>query len=328
VKRREFITLIGGATAWPLAARAQQATMPVIGFLNGQSAERFVPYLAAFQQGLKDTGYIEGQNVTIEYRWANGKLDQLPAMAADLVKRQVNVIAWTGGGQSPSAIKAATTTIPIVTLFGGDPVKFGFVHSLNRPDGNLTGVVLFAYSLGPKRLQMLRELLPDAKSITMLVNRDNPDPESKDDAQQTEAAARSVGLKLNHLNISSDREIDSAFAILRERKDDALLVMGDPFFNSRREQLVALAARTEIPAIFEWREFAVVGGLMSYGASITDAYRQAGIYTGKILNGAKPADLPVMQAVKVELVINLKTAKALGLTFPITLLGRADEAIE
>jgi putative tryptophan/tyrosine transport system substrate-binding protein len=210
----------------------------------------------------------------------------------------------------------------------GDPVKSGFVPSLNHPSGNLTGVALFAYSLGPKRLELLRELLPNAKAIAMLVKPDNPDPQSADDAQQTETAARAAGLKLNRLNVSTDREIDSAFAALGKTKDDALLVMADPFFTSNREQLVALAARQSIPAIYEWREFAAAGGLMSYGASITDAYRQVGIYTGKILNGAKAADLPVMQAVKVELVINLKAAKALGLAFPITLLGRADEVIE
>jgi ABC-type uncharacterized transport system substrate-binding protein len=327
MKRREVITLLGGAAAaWPLAARAQQPAMPVIGFLNGQSPDRWAPYVAAFRQGLNETGYIEGQNVAIEYRWAEGRFDRMPPLAAELVGRQVNVIATTGG--FPQAAKAATTTIPIVALSGGDPVRAGLVASLNRPSGNLTGVALFAFSLGPKRLELLRELIPTAKMIAILVNPSYPDPEAKFDMQATETAAQAIGQKINILNASNEREIDTAFSTLVQRGDDALLVMADPFFNGRREQLVALAAYNKIPAIFEWREFAVAGGLMSYGASITDAYRQVGIYTGKILNGAKPADLPVMQAVKVELVINLKTANALGVTFPITLLGRADEAIE
>jgi putative tryptophan/tyrosine transport system substrate-binding protein len=327
LKRREFITLLGGGSlAWPLAARAQRPAMPVIGFLNGQSPDRWAPYVAAFRQGLNETGYIESQNVTIEYRWAEGRSDRLPALAADLVGRQVNVITSTGG--FPQAAKDATTTIPIVALSGGDPVRAGLVASLNRPSGNITGVALFAFSLGPKRLEMLRELLPNVKTVAILANPSYPDPESKLDIQSTSMAAQAIGQKIDILNASNEREIDTAFATLAKRGDDALLVMADPFFNGRREQLVALAAYNKIPAIFEWREFAVAGGLMSYGASITDAYRQVGIYTGKILAGAKPADLPVMQAVKVELVINLETAKALGLTFPITLLGRADEVIE
>jgi putative ABC transport system substrate-binding protein len=326
MQRREFITLLGIATAWPLAARAQQPALPVIGFLNGQSPDRFAPYVAAFHKGLGETGYVEGQNVAIEYRWAGGQLDRMPALAAELVGRQVNVIASTGG--MPSAAKAATATIPIVALSGGDPVRSGLVASFNRPGGNVTVVGLFAYALGPKRLEVLRELLPKANVIAVLVNPRNPDPEAKLDAQAVEAAARAVGQQINVVAAGSDRDIDAAFATLIQRRDDALLVMGDPFFNSRREQLVALAARHGIPAIFEWREFAAAGGLMSYGASITDAYRQVGIYAGKVLKGAKPADLPVMQAVKVELVLNLKTAKALGLTFPLSLLGRADEVIE
>lgn len=310
----------------PLAAHAQQPKMPVIGFLNGQSPDRFAPYVAAFRQGLKDTGYTEGQNVVIEYRWAGGQLDRMPALAAELVGRQVNVIITSGG--APQAAKAATATIPIVAMSGGDPVRGGLVASLNRPGGNLTAVNLFAYSLGPKRLEILRELVPEAKVIAVLVNPRNLGPESKLDARAVEAAARAVGQQINILNASNEREIDTAFATLVQRRDDALLVMGDPFFNSRREKLVVLAARHAVPTIFEWREFAAAGGLMSYGASITDAYRQLGIYAGKILKGAKPADLPVMQAVKVELVINLKTAKALGLTIPQSLLLRADHVIE
>ena len=329
MRRREFITLLGGAAApaiWPLAARAQQRAMPVVGFLNGQSPDRFAPYVAAFRRGLHETGFVEGQNVAIEFRWANGRRDRLPALAAELVGRQVNVIVATGGAHR--AAKAATATVPVVAMSGGDPVRGGMVASFNRPGGNVTAVALYAYELGPKRLEVLRELLPEAKVIAVLVNPTNPDPESKRDAQQVEAAARAVGQQIKMLGASSDPEIDTAFATLVQRGDDALLVMGDPFFNSRREQLVALAARHRVPAIFEWREFAAAGGLMSYGSSITDAYRQVGIYAGKILKGAKPADLPVMQTVKVELVINLKTAKALGIAIPQSVLLRADEVIQ
>jgi len=327
MRRRDVITLLGSAAAaWPLAARAQQRGMPVIGFLNGQSPDQFAPYVVAFRQGLKDTGYIEGQNVAIEFRWANGRLDQMPALATELVARQVNVIVASGG--RPLAAKAATGKIPIVAMSGGDPVRNGLVTSFNRPGGNVTAVGIFAYALGPKRLEILRELVPKAKVIAVLVNPTNRDAESKLDTQAVESAARAAGQQINVLNAGNERDIDTAFATLVQRGDDALLVMGDPFFNSRREQLVALAARHMVPAIYEWREFAAAGGLMSYGSSITDAYRQLGVYAGKILKGAKPADLPVMQAVKVELVINLKTAKTLGLTFPLTLLGRADEVIE
>jgi putative tryptophan/tyrosine transport system substrate-binding protein len=326
MQRRDFLGVLGGAAAWPLAARAQQPAMPVIGFLNGQSPDRFAPYVEAFRKGLGETGYIEGRNVAIEYRWANGQFDRMAALAAELVDRRANVIATTGG--RPNAAKDATTTIPIVALTGGDPVRSGLVASFNRPGGNVTAVSMFAYALGPKRLEILRELLPKAKVIAVLVNPSNPDPESKNDRQEVEAAARAVGQKINMLDTSSDRDIDTAFATLVQRGNDALLVMGDPFFNSRREQLVALAARHKVPALFEWREFAAAGGLMSYGSSITDAYRQVGIYAGRILKGEKPADLPVIQTVKIELVVNLKTAKALGLTVPPSLLARADEMIE
>jgi putative ABC transport system substrate-binding protein len=326
MQRRDFLGVLGGAAAWPLAARAQQPAMPVIGFLNGQSPDRFAPYVEAFRKGLGETGYIEGRNVAIEYRWANGQFDRMAALAAELVDRRANVIATTGG--RPNAAKDATTTIPIVALTGGDPVRSGLVASFNRSGGNVTAVSMFAYALGPKRLEILRELLPKAKVIAVLVNPSNPDPESKNDRQEVEAAARAVGQKINMLDTSSDRDIDTAFATLVQRGNDALLVMGDPFFNSRREQLVALAARHKVPALFEWREFAAAGGLMSYGSSITDAYRQVGIYAGRILKGEKPADLPVIQTVKIELVVNLKTAKALGLTVPPSLLARADEMIE
>jgi putative tryptophan/tyrosine transport system substrate-binding protein len=326
MKRRDFITLLGGATAWPLATRAQQPGLPVIGFLNGQSPDRWRPFVAAFHQGLGETGYIEGQNVAIEYRWAEGHSDRVPALAAELVRRQVNIITATGG--VTTAAKEATPTVPIVVLTGGDPVRAGLVASLNRPGGNVTGVSLFAFSLGPKRLEILRELIPKARVIAVLANPGYSDPEAKFDLEATEAAARAVGQEIRILNATNEREIEPAFASLVQGRDDALLVMADPFFNSRREQLVALAARHVVPAIYEWREFAAAGGLMSYGASITDAYRQVGIYTGKILRGAKPAELPFIQAVRVELILNLKTAKTLGITFPITLLGRADEVIE
>lgn len=329
LKRRELITLLGGASlAWPRIARAQQAALPVVGFLNGQSADRFAPYFTAFLRGLNETGYVERQNVVIEPRWANGRLDRMPELGAELVDRKVNVIVASGGGGPAAKAVAATTTIPIVALSGGDPVRSGLVASFNRPGGNVTAVGMFTYSLGPKRLEMIRELMPKAKVIAILVNPGNSDPESKLDAQAVEAAARAIGQEIHILNAGSAHEIDTAFTTLAQRGDDALLVMGDPFFNSRREQIVTLAAHRRIPAVYEWREFAAAGGLMSYGSSITDAYRQLGIYAGKILKGTKAADLPVMQTVKVELVINMITAKALGLTFPLTLLGRADGVIE
>jgi putative ABC transport system substrate-binding protein len=300
--------------------------MPVIGFLNGQSSDRWAPYVAAFRRGLTEAGYTEGQNVAVEYRWAGGQLDRLPALAADLVSRQVNVIVASGGG--PQVAKEATQTIPIVSLSGGDPVRGGLVARLDRPEGNLTAVAFFAYSLGPKRLEVLRELVPNVKVIAILVNPHNPDPESKVATEEVQAAARAFGQQIDIVSASSESDIDAAFTTLVQRGHNALLVMADPFFNSRREQLVALATHYKIPTIFEWREFAIAGGLLSYGASISDAYRQLGIYAGKILKGAKPADLPVMQSVKVELVLNLKTARSLGLTFPLPLLGRADEVIE
>jgi putative ABC transport system substrate-binding protein len=327
MKRREFIATLGGAAAaWPLAARAQQSAMPVVGFLNGQSPDRFAPYVAAFKKGLGEAGYVEGQNVSIDYRWANGQTDRIAPLAAELAARHPSVIVTTGGG--PVAAKAVPATIPVVTLSGGDPVRGGLVASYNRPGGNVTAVSMFAFALGPKRLEILRELFPKAKVIAVLVNTSYPDPEPKKDRQEVETTAHAVGQQINVLDAGNDREIEAAFASLVQRGNDALLVMADPFFNSRREQLVALAARHKVPAIYEWREFAVAGGLMSYGSSITDAYRQVGIYAGKILAGAKPADLPVVQTVKVELVINLITAKALGITVPQTLLARADEVIE
>jgi ABC-type uncharacterized transport system substrate-binding protein len=324
MRRRDFILLLGGAAAWPLVARAQQPAMPVIGFMASYASSANPENLVALRQGLSEMGYIEGQNVAIEYRFADGQYDRLPLLAAELVRRQVNVIFAAGG--SGLYAKAATTTIPIVAMIGGDPVKSGHVASLNQPEGNLTGIALFAYSLGPKRLEVLRELVPNAKLIAAIVNPTNLDAQS--DKQDVEAAARTIGQRILVLNASSESDFEPAFAALIREKADALLVMADPYFNSRRQQLIALAAHQAIPAIYEWREFVAVGGLMSYGASLRDAWRQGGIYVGKILKGAKPADLPIMQAVKVELAINLKTAKAIGVEFPTGILVRADEVIE
>jgi putative ABC transport system substrate-binding protein len=326
VKRREFITLLGGAAAWPLAARAQQPAMPVVGFLSIGSPESTPHSVVAFRRGLNETGYVEGQNVVIEYRWGRGQFDQMPALAAELVSRRVNVIV--AGGGAPVAAKAATDTIPIVAITGGDAVKAGLVTSLSRPGGNLTAVDIFTWSLGAKRFELMHELVPRAKMMALLVNSTQPSVEAVSDRKEVEAAADAVGQQHYLVNATSERDFEPAFATMAQQGTGALLEMADPFFNSQRERIVALAERYAIPAIYELREFTVAGGLMSYGTSLPDAYRQVGIYAGRILKGAKPADLPVMRAVKVELVINLKTAKALGLTFPITLLGRADEVIE
>jgi ABC-type uncharacterized transport system substrate-binding protein len=326
MNRREFITLVGGAAAaWPLAAGAQQPAMPVIGFLNGGSPGPYAPYVAAFRQGLKEAGYIEGENVTIEYRWLEGQYDRAPSMAAELVRRQVAVIVANSPGNL--AAKAATTTIPIVFTTAGDPVQLGFVASLSRPGGNLTGVTQLNVEVGPKRLELAHELVPAATIIGLLVNPANPTL-AEPITRNLQEASRTLGLKLHVLHASTEREIEKAFATLLQLRAGALVISPDPFFVIQSEQLAALALRQALPAIFQYRQFAAAGGLASYGGSIADAYRTAGVYTGRILKGEKPADLPVQQSTKVELIINLKTAKALGLTVSLPLLGRADEVIE
>jgi putative ABC transport system substrate-binding protein len=324
LRRREFITLVGGAAAaWPLAARAQQAAMPMIGFLNSTSPGPHAPMVAAFRQGLGETGHVEGRNLAIEYRWAEGQYDRLPALAADLIGRQVSVLAATS---SPAALAVPTTKIPIFFTIGNDPVKLGLVSSLNRPGGNVTGSTFFNNTLGPKRLQILRELAPNADVIAMLVNPSNPNTES--DTAQMHLAARSLGVQVVVVAASNERDFDVAFARLVEQRVAALIVNSDPFFYSQRGLLTALAARHALPAIYEVREFTAAGGLVSYGTSLPDAYRQAGIYVGRILRGESAGDLPIHQPVKFEFAINMKTAKALGLTVPNSLQLLADEVIE
>jgi putative ABC transport system substrate-binding protein len=327
IRRRQFITLIGGAAAvWPLPARAQQLTLPVIGFLSSGSPALDAYRVRAFRQGLGETGYAEGRNVAIEFRWAEGQYDRLPAMAADLVRQQVAVIA-VNGPPGTRAAQAATATVPIVFIIGADPVGSGFVASLNRPGRNLTGVTALNMELGPKRLELLHELVPTAGVIAHLVNPSNPFATPKED-EAFAAAARSLGLKLVVLEAGSERDFDAVFARLIELRAGALMIDPDGVFNSLIAQLAALTVRHAVPAVFPYREFTDAGGLMSYGGDITESFRLAGSYTGRILKGEKPADLPVQQTAKVELVINLKTAKALGLTVPLSLLGRADEVIE
>jgi len=327
VKRREFITVLGGAAAaWPLAARAQHPAMPVIGFLNSSSSDADGDRVRAFRQGLSEAGYADGRNVTIEYRWADGQNDRLPSMAADLVRRRVNVIV-TGGTPATLAAKAATTTIPIVFVLSTDPVEAGLVASLNRPGGNLTEVTGLNVELAPKKLELLHELLPSTTILALLVNPTNAIA-AENQSRTVQAAARTFGLQLHILHASTERDFDSVFASLVQLRAGALVIGSDLFFTSRSEQLATLTVRHAVPSIYQFREFAAAGGLMGYGASITDWGHQAGVHTGQILAGAKPADLPVQQATKVELFINLKTAKALGLDVPATLLARADAVIE
>jgi ABC-type uncharacterized transport system substrate-binding protein len=326
MKRRDFIALLGGAaTAWPPAARAQQP-IPVIGFLHGGDMEQFDHLLVALRRGLAETGYEEGRNIAIEYRWAESRYDRLPAFAAELVARKVVLFITAGGDASVAAAKAATTTIPIVFISGGDPVRSGFVASLNQPGGNLTGITVFTSALEPKRLELLREVAPSAGTMGALLNPTRADVESQ--VREVQDAARALGQRVIILNASTDDEIDRVFASLAQQRIGALLVGSDVFFYRRRAKLVALAARYSVPAIYQWREFAAGGGLMSYGTNIADGYRQVGIYAGRILKGAKPADLPVQQSTKVELAINLKAAKALGIEVPMPLLMRVDEVIE
>jgi putative ABC transport system substrate-binding protein len=326
MRRRDFIAGIGAIVSLPHAARAQQLQMPVIGFLNGASPLTWAPFVAAFRNGLKEAGYVEGQNVTVEYSWADGKVEPLPKIAAELVARQPAVIVAGGGDQAVIAAKTATTTIPIVFISGSDPVKIGFVASLNRPGGNLTGITQFTAALEPKRLELLRETVPSAALIAMLVNPDYP--ASRSQVSEVQSAASALGQKIVIQNANNESGIDAAIVDIVQKRADALLVGSDPFFTAQRERLVTLAARHRVPTIYQWREFAVIGGLMSYGTDLTDSYRLLGSYAARVLKGTKPADLPVQQSTKVGLVVNLKTAKALDLTFPTSVLGRADEVIE
>jgi putative ABC transport system substrate-binding protein len=325
--RREFITLLGGAAAaWPLVARAQQPLVPVIGYLSSATEAGFANFVAAFRQGLSEVGYAEPRNVNIEFRWAEGHNDQLPTLAADLVAHGVSIIAATGGFRPAVAAKAITTTIPIVFTGGGDPVKFGLVASLARPGGNATGVVNFSPVLTGKRLELLMQMLPASSTIAVLANPNAPNAEMQ--VKEVQEAAGAVAQPIQVVNASTEHDFDTAFTEITQRRLRALFVIVDPFFTSRRSRLVALAAQHRIPASYAFRDFALAGGLMSYGANLLDVHRQAGVYTGRILNGIKPADLPVLQPIKFELVINVQTARALGLPVPDKLLALADEVIE
>ena len=326
MRRRKFIKLMGGAAvAWPFAARAQRPGMPVVGFLGTRASGDDPQLLTAFRSGLKEVGYVEGQNVAMEYHFAENQYDRLPVLAADLVRRQVAVIV--ANGPAAKAAKEATPTIPIAFVAGFDPVEVGLVASMSRPGGNITGVSILDVELGPKRLQLLHELAPTATIIAALVNPTDP-ARAETTSKELQAAARTLGLQLHVLHASTDRDFDTVFARLVELRAGGLVIGGEPFFNSRSEQLGALTLRHAMPTIYQLRAFAAAGGLVSYGGSLTDAYRQVGIYTGRLLKGEKPADLPVQQSTKVEMVINLKTAKMFGLTVPQSLLGRADEVIE
>jgi len=325
MRRREFITLLGGAAiAWPpVAARAQQPTMPVVGFLSSGTPEPRAPMIVAFRQGLSEAGWVDGQNVAIAFQWAEGHNERLPAMAAEFVRRQVAVLVAAGGDFPLRAVKAATSRIPIVFTTGNDPIASGLVSNLARPEANVTGVSFFTTALGPKRLELLRELAPRAATVGALL-----DPGSSGDAAEVRDAAGTLGLPLRVLPAANDQEIDNAFHVLARERLEALLIISNPLFTDRREQIVTLANHRRIVTVYPLREYAAVGGLLSYGASIKDAYRQSGVYAGRILSGAKPADLPVLQPTQFEMVINLRTAKAFGLEVPPTLLSRADEVIE
>lgn len=327
MRRREFITLLGGAAAaWPVAVRAQQPAMPVIGFLNGITPEAYAPYVAAFRRGLGQGGFVEGQNVAIDFRWGHNQSDRLPELANELVKRGVVAIVVSGGEQAIRAVKAATATIPIIATIGSDPVESGLVRSLNRPEGNLTGISVFATQLVAKRLELVRELVPNGGAIAFLVNPTNPN--SKIDKRELEEASKTIGQQGVILNAANASECEAAFDGLVQRQASALIVESDPFFNEITVRLVALAASHAVPVIFPRREFATAGGLMSYGTSLVEAYRQVGLYTARILKGAKPTDLPIMLPTRFELVVNLITAKTLGITMPTSILLRADEVIE
>jgi putative ABC transport system substrate-binding protein len=331
MRRRDFITLLGGAAAssllWPLAAHAQQPAVPVIGYLHTASPGPFARYVAAFRQGLRQMGFVNGQNVAIEYRWADGQYDRLPALAADLVARGVALIVAQGGANAPLAAKAATSTIPIVFTSGRDPMMDGLVASLNRPGGNATGVSLLTNSLAPKRLEIIRELVPKAETIGLLVNPENR-LSSSQQIREAEAAVQTFGLRMHVFTAGSAADFEQAFTTMVNARIGALVVGADGYFNSQRERIVALAARHSMPAIYEWRDYVEDGGLMSYGSDLAEGYRQVGLYAGRILKGESPADLPVVQSTKVEFVVNLNTARTLGLTFSLPLIGRADEVIE
>ncbi len=323
MRRREFIALVGATVTWPLSARAQQPRMPVIGFLHLGSPQSYAPMVAAFHRGLSEGGFVEGRNVAIEYRWAENVSDRLSALAAELVRRGVDVLAPAGGPASVRAAKTATTKIPIVFSLGSDPVKMGFVASLNRPGGNVTGVSFLANELEAKQLELLRELVPKADAIAYLVNPGNPNTPAA-----VRAAGQALGRRIQVLNASNERDLDIAFTVLGQQRAGALLISPDPLFTSRREQIITLAQRHAVPTMHQFRESVTAGGLVSYGVDLNDTYRQHGIYVGRVLKGAKPADLPVVQPTKFLLVINLKTAKTLGITVPQSILLRADEVIE
>jgi putative ABC transport system substrate-binding protein len=326
IKRRSFITLLGGAVAWPLAARAQQSAMPVIGFLSSRSPGESAGVVAAFRQGLREIGFIEGRNLAIAFRWAEGRYDRLPALAAELVGLPVTLLFSAGGPPTAFAAKAATSTIPIVFSAVGDPVEIGLVPSLSRPSGNITGMAVFNAALAEKRIELMKELMPTVGVIGHLLN--PSDQMSEIESKGALAAARALGIELRVFNASSENELDAAFAAVAKLSASALVVSGEPFFDSQRERIVALSSRHGVAGVYAWREYVLAGGLVSYGTDLPDSYRQAAIYAGRILKGEKPANLPVMQPTKFHLAVNLKTAKVLGLTVPPTLLARADEVIE